>query len=53
MPFDTDLKGCVPAIASDSAVGPPSAILLVVPTALVKCHCQRWAWWSQLKLSEL
>lgn len=22
MPLDTDLKGCVPAIASDSTVGP-------------------------------
>jgi len=41
MPLDTDVKGCVPASASDSAMGPPSVIHLVVPTALVRCHSQR------------
>lgn len=53
MPLDTDLEGHVPAIASGSAMGPPRVIRLVVPAALAKCHCRRWARWSQQEPSEL
>lgn len=52
VPLDAYLKGCFAAIVSDSAMGHPGVIHLVVPTALVIVKGEPLrANWSHLSLS--